>query len=109
ATTIHDLVPLRFPEWTTQRTRAMHGRMYAHAARTCDVVFANSGFTAADVIERLRVPPERLRVARPGVDPRFRRDGERADLGRPYVLTVATLEPRKNLDGLVAAHGLLGT
>ena len=38
----------------------------------------------------------------------FRPDGERADLGRPYVLTVATLEPRKNLQTLVAAHRLLG-
>jgi glycosyltransferase involved in cell wall biosynthesis len=34
----------------------------------------------------------------------FRPDGERADLGRPYVLTVATLEPRKNLQALVEAH-----
>ena len=38
----------------------------------------------------------------------FRPDGERADLGRPYVLTVATLEPRKNLATLVEAHRLLG-
>ena len=30
--------------------------------------------------------------------------GERADLGRPYVLTVATLEPRKNLETLLAAR-----
>ena len=41
--------------------------------------------------------PERVRVAYPGVKDAFRPDGERADLGRPYVLTVATLEPRKNL------------
>ena len=31
-----------------------------------------------------------------------------ADLGAPYVLTVATLEPRKNLQTLVEAHRLLG-
>ena len=29
ATTIHDLVPLHFPEWVTGRTRSMHGRKYA--------------------------------------------------------------------------------
>ena len=40
---------------------------------------------------------ERVKVAYPGVKEAFRPDGERADLGRPYVLTVATLEPRKNL------------
>jgi glycosyltransferase involved in cell wall biosynthesis len=86
----------------------MHGRKYAHAARTCDVMFANSEFTAGEVVELLRFPRERIRVARPGVEPRFRPEGPRAELGRPYVLTVATLEPRKNLDTLVAAHRLLG-
>ncbi len=46
----------------------------------------------------------RVRVAHTGVKSAFRPDGERADLGRPYVLTVATLEPRKNLQALVEAH-----
>jgi glycosyltransferase involved in cell wall biosynthesis len=107
ATTVHDLVPLRFPEWTTARTRRMHGAKYAHAARTCDLVFCNSEFTANDVEEQLRVPRERLRVARPGVGPEFSPEGPRADVGRPYVLTVATLEPRKNLETLLEAHASL--
>jgi alpha-1,3-rhamnosyl/mannosyltransferase len=41
------------------------------------------------------------------VDPWFGPDGDRADLGAPYVLTVATLEPRKNLQVLVDAQRLL--
>jgi glycosyltransferase involved in cell wall biosynthesis len=104
ATTVHDLVPLRFPEWATPRTRRMHGAKYRHAARTCDLVFCNSEYTAADVEELLAVPRERLRIAYPGVGAEFSPDGPRADLGRPYVLTVATLEPRKNLETLLAAH-----
>jgi glycosyltransferase involved in cell wall biosynthesis len=107
ATMVHDLVPLRFPEWVHPRTRRMHGAKYRNAARTCDVVFANSDYTAGDVVELLGVAPERVRVARPGVDAGFSPDGDRADLGRPYVFTVATLEPRKNLDTLVEAYRLL--
>ncbi len=107
ATTIHDLVPLRFPEWTTGRTRRMHAAKYRNATRTCDVIFANSRYTAAEAQDLLGVEPARLRVAHPGVDERFRPDGARADLGRPYVLTVATLEPRKNLETLLDAHALL--
>ncbi|HSC92033.1 MAG TPA: glycosyltransferase family 1 protein [Gaiellaceae bacterium] len=103
STMVHDLIPLRFPEWTTAWTRRMHGAKYRNAARTCDLVFTNSCFTAGDVRERLGVPEERLVVAPPGVDPVFRPEGPRADLGRPYALTVATLEPRKNLDTLVEA------
>jgi glycosyltransferase involved in cell wall biosynthesis len=108
ATTIHDLVPLHHPEWTTPRTRSMHTRKYENAARTCDVVFVNSAFTGRDVVETLGVAPERVHVAHPAPKPVFTADGERAELGRPYVLTVATLEPRKNLQALVAAHRLLG-
>jgi glycosyltransferase involved in cell wall biosynthesis len=107
ATTIHDLVPLHFPEWVTGRTRAMHGRKYAHAARTCDVIFANSAFTADDVAATLGFPRERVVVAHPGIGAAFTAEGEAADLGKPYLLTVATLEPRKNLGTLVEAFGLL--
>ena len=107
STMVHDLVPLRFPHWVHPRTRRMHLAKYRHAERTCDLVFTNSRFTADDVAETLRVPRERLRVAYPGVEPRFTPEGARAELGRPYVLTVATLEPRKNLETLVEAYRLL--
>jgi glycosyltransferase involved in cell wall biosynthesis len=106
ATTVHDLVPLRFPDWVQPKTLRMHRPKYA-AARSCDVVFANSRFTAGEVVELLGVSEERVAVAYPGVDPRFRPDGERAELGGPYVLSVATLEPRKNLPALVEAFSLL--
>jgi glycosyltransferase involved in cell wall biosynthesis len=108
ATTIHDLVPLHHPEWTTPRTRSMHGRKYRNAAATCDVVFVNSAYTGRDVTATLGVPPEWIRVAHPAPKDIYRADGTRADLDAPYVLTVATLEPRKNLQVLVEAHRLLG-
>jgi len=107
ATTIHDLVPLHHPEWTTSRTRSMHGRKYRNAAETCDVVFVNSEFTGRDVIEMLGVSAGRVRVALPAAKDVFRAEGPVADLGAPYILTVATLEPRKNLQALVEAHRLL--
>jgi glycosyltransferase involved in cell wall biosynthesis len=107
STMVHDLVPLHHPEWVHERTERMHGAKYRHAARTCDVVMVNSRFTGDDVIETLGVAPEKVHVAYPGVDAGFSREDEKVDLGRPYVLTVATLEPRKNLETLLEAHGLL--
>jgi alpha-1,3-rhamnosyl/mannosyltransferase len=107
ATMIHDLVPLHFPQWVTPRTRSMHGRKYRNAARTCDVIFTNSAFTADDVAATLGFPRERIVVAHPGIGAEFTPDGERADLGGPYALTVATLEPRKNLGTLVEGWQLL--
>ena len=108
ATTIHDLVPLRFPEWTHGRTVRMHGAKYRHAARKADVIVCNSTRTQRDVHALLGVEPERTHVAWPAPSPMFTKEGEHADLGRPYVLTVATLEPRKNLETLLAAHELMG-
>jgi glycosyltransferase involved in cell wall biosynthesis len=107
ATTIHDLVPLHHPQWTTKRTRSMHRRKYRNAALTCDVVFANSAFTAADFARTLDFPLERVLVAHPGIGSDFSDDGPAEELGSPYILTVATLEPRKNLGTLVDAFALL--
>jgi glycosyltransferase involved in cell wall biosynthesis len=107
ATTVYDLVPLRFPAWATPATRRMHLAKLEHARRRCDLVFADSAFTAADLVERAGVGPERVRVAYPGLDPAFRPDGERASREAPYVLCVSTREPRKNLRALAEAHALL--
>jgi glycosyltransferase involved in cell wall biosynthesis len=104
STMVHDLVPLHHPEWVHPRTERMHGAKYAHAARTCDVIVANSRFTADDVAATLGFPRERVHVAYPVVDPVFTTDGPRAD--GEYVLTVGTLEPRKNLT--LAIDGVRG-
>ena len=95
ATMIHDLGPLRFPERLHPRTVSMHSAT-AREAERCDVVFANSSYTANDVVETLGLPFERVHVAYPGVDARFRPQGERRNLGRPYVFTTATEDWRKN-------------
>ena len=86
----------------------MHARKYANAARTCDVIFANSAFTADDVAATLGFPRERVVVAHPGIGAEFtrRRRGAPTSAGRTCS-TVATLEPRKNLGTLVEAHALL--
>ena len=109
ATTIHDLNPLHHPEWCTPRTVSMHRRKDADAVRACDVVFTNSRYTADDAAETLGIEVERLVVAHPGVGAEFGQEGDRAVYGgRPYVLGVGTLEPRKNLARLVDAWRLLG-
>jgi glycosyltransferase involved in cell wall biosynthesis len=107
ATTIYDLVPLRVPGWVTPRTRAMHTAKYRNAARTCDLIVCISRYTANDVAERLGVGRERLAIAHPGLDPRFRPDGKRPERTQPYVLAVSTHEPRKNLTMAVSAFRLL--
>jgi glycosyltransferase involved in cell wall biosynthesis len=103
ATMIHDLGPLRYPERLHPRTVRMH-TTNAREARTCDVIFVNSEYTAADVAERLGVPRERIRVAYPGVGPEFTPEGARFGDGSPYVFTTATTDWRKNLETMRAVE-----
>jgi alpha-1,3-rhamnosyl/mannosyltransferase len=107
ATSVYDLVPLRFPEWTTLKTQRLHVRKVRHAARTCDVLFAISRQVAVEVKERLGVDGARLEVAYPGVGEEFRPNGAAAELPAPYLLAVSTLEPRKNVGVLVEAFSAL--
>src|SRR5438874_2413001 len=59
-------------------------------------------------LHELVAPSCPVLVAPHGVDhDRFRPDGPRTDLGFPYVLFVGTLEPRKNVPGLVRAMSRL--
>ena len=111
ATTIHDLVPLHHPGVDDQ-AHAVDARRAstANAARTCDVVFANSAFTADDFADDAR----RSRasgslVAHPGIGAEFTADGEAADLGRPVRAdgrdARAAQEPRHARRRVRAARG----
>jgi glycosyltransferase involved in cell wall biosynthesis len=106
ATMIHDLGPLHFPERLHPRTVRMH-TTNAREARTCDVVFVNSEFTAGDVVDLLGIARERVRVAYPGVSPIFMPDGP-AGFDRPFIFSTATSDWRKNLENLRLASELLG-
>jgi glycosyltransferase involved in cell wall biosynthesis len=106
-TTVYDLSPVHHPEWVAPQTRRMHGRKYANAVKTSDLIFAISNFTADDVAKTLGFARDRIRVAYPGVHPRYSPEGPRAERSAPYVLAVATLEPRKNLETLAAAFALV--
>jgi glycosyltransferase involved in cell wall biosynthesis len=105
-TTVHDLGPIHHPEWVDERTRALHVPKAHHAAKTCDVLFANSQYTANDVERTLGVPGEKIVVAYPGIHPRFTPDGPAG--GGDYVLAVGTIDPRKNLERAAAAARIAG-
>ena len=104
--TVHDLALLRYPEafppWHRRYGRGALQRVLAAA----DAIVAVSEFTKAEVVELLDVPPERVRVVPNGIDPVFLPDGPSAS--GDYVLTVATLEPRKNLARAVEAARIAG-
>lgn len=111
--TVHDLAPLHWPDHYLRWPHVRIGHMWQYAlAQRADAVIVPSQATAGDVSERLRIPPSRIHVIPEAVDPHFvapsREEGRRiarARFGVPerYVLYVGQFDPRKNMEGLLAA------
>jgi alpha-1,3-rhamnosyl/mannosyltransferase len=118
--TIHDLLQLRGsrerPERHTFRMRAMNAysamtlRTVARKART---IVADSETWRQKLIQQLRLHPDKVRVAYPGVRAQFTSEGPRlplpSGLRSDYILAIASNDPRKNIKSLVTAFKRLPT
>ena len=105
--TVHDLAVLREPAWFPRWSRAYGQRLMPRAVRGADRVVCVSRSTADDVVRLLHVPEQRVRVIPNGIDALFSTPAAPPPIEGPYLLAVATPEPRKNLERLLLAHGLL--
>ena len=111
--TVHDLSFCRQPEWHKEDNVAFSLRALGQAVANAELLITPSAFTAQELEElypqsqgRVRVVPEAvLPVYRPNQEPgEVARVLARHGLERPYLLFVGTLEPRKNLERLLAAY-----
>lgn len=107
--TIHDAAFLRFPETIEAKNYRYLSSKIKGTTERADAIICVSAFTARELEERLGVPPDRLHVIPSGLDAATRRAGPDAiaalrkqrQLDRPYLLSVGTLEPRKNYPFLI--------
>ena len=110
--TVHDLSFLHFPGLFPPAKRMYLSALSRASVRKAAAVIAVSQQTADDVIHRLGVPAHRVTVAHNGVDVRFAPAAPaqtvafRRAKGLPerFFLFLGTLEPRKNLQTLMAAY-----
>jgi glycosyltransferase involved in cell wall biosynthesis len=112
---MHDAAVLREPDAYSPAYRAWHRSFGLAAARRALAVITVSQFSRRELVSLAGLDPARVLVVPGGVSERFHPgvDHERvtAKLGlhRPYVLTIATADRRKNLAALaVAARRLAG-
>jgi glycosyltransferase involved in cell wall biosynthesis len=107
--TIHDLDFLHHPERVTAEMRRDFPRLVRRHAARADHVIVSSQYAAGEVAGRLDVPPERISVCSPGA-PSWAAEIARyraTTPGESHVLFVGTLEPRKNISGLLDAFSRL--
>jgi len=114
--TVHDLAFLRVPECADPRLRDYLTGAVGRSVDRADHILADSKSTQGDLVELLRVPAERISVVPAGVEARFHPNVPEEELQRvraayaldePFILSLGTIEPRKNHARLIQSHALL--
>ncbi|MCO5247314.1 MAG: glycosyltransferase family 4 protein, partial [Anaerolineae bacterium] len=113
--TVHDLAFLHYPHFLTAASAAYYGQIdrAVHHARH---IIVPSEHTRSDLTAQMGVPPDKISVIYEAADPRFtplpqeetrREVMKKFGLPERYVFFVGTIEPRKNLTGLLQAFKIL--
>lgn len=108
-TTVHDMVPYLFPSSVHKKIISAQKRRMKHVEKEIDIVIADSESTKEDLIKFLDVPEAKIKVIylaaseefKPQSDEKIAEVLEKYKIKRPYLLSVATQEPRKNIQKLL--------
>lgn len=113
--TIHDMIFRRFPGYYKPIDRAIYNHKSAAAVHNATRVIAISGRTKLDVMEFYGIPEEKIDVVYQGCHSQFHRTPapeeialakKKHGLDKPYIITVGTVETRKNQ--VMAVRGIRG-
>ena len=111
--TIHDLAFIRYPQTLPKERLAWLSEGLPRTLSHARHIISDSQFTKQELISAFNLDEDRIEVIYPGVDRTFRpRDGkdlisvlnEFALTPHGYILSVGTLEPRKNILRLLLAY-----
>lgn len=115
--TVHDLSFARSPDSAAPRLKAYLEAVVPRSARRADHILADSAATKADLIALYGITESKITVLYSGVSEAFKpihdsafQSAVRAKYGigeSPYVLSVGTVQPRKNYERLMQAFAAL--
>lgn len=103
---IHDLCFLVQPAWFSLSFRLIYRWLVPKIARNSTLVVTNSNYSKNDILKFLKLQVDRIRLTYWSVDPIF------FEFNKPYqeredrIIFVGSLEPRKNLRGLLKGFAL---
>lgn len=115
--TIHDLIFLRYPQYYHWLDRIIYNYKFRYACRKSDRIVAVSECTKRDIVKFYGISPDKIDVVYQGCDPVFAqpvsaeakaRVREAYHLPEHFILSVGTIEERKNLLLAVKAVEQLG-
>jgi glycosyltransferase involved in cell wall biosynthesis len=108
----HDVAFRAHPEFSTEANRVYCEQQFERASRLAHHLVTVSHFSKAEIVRLMGTAADRITVVHEAADPRYRplpgasvpARFQQALGGRPFVLYVGSVEPRKNLATLVEAY-----
>lgn len=112
--TVHDVSFLKYPEFFSIRKNIWHWALdFKKRLLRADKIVAVSDNTKDDLVKILNINPEKILVIHSGISDNFRkldqedealkRIRDKYNLPAKFILFLGTLEPRKNIAGLIRA------
>lgn len=99
--TVHDLIPVLFPQWQTARRNLYFKYVLKYRFRFVDRFIAVSNNTKQDLMDIFQIPDRKIDVVHEGVADQFKPS---AGPKQNFILAVSTLEPRKNFKRVIDAY-----
>jgi len=102
---IHDLAFLRHPEWYSKSAAIFFKFIVSKVAQNSSHILTVSEFSKSEIITLLKIPEEKITVISCAVPQKIIElsKNEYKNKYGNFILTVATIEPRKNLKNLINA------
>lgn len=109
--TVHDLSFVQVPEAASPALKAYLDRVVPQSIQRADHILADSQATKDDIIKFYKAPADKITVLLSGVDKHFKPKSDssmtirrRYNLpDRPFILSVGTVQPRKNYERVIQA------
>ncbi len=114
--TVHDLIGLVYPGNVRAWSRLYWSRWLPANLKKAQVLVASSERTRQDIVRFLKVDSSKIKIVPLAAKPHYGRVDDRAEieatlkkygLGERFLISVSTLEPRKNFLRLLKAYQLL--
>jgi len=114
--TIHDLSFYRFPEFNLDWFIKKYQVMVLKNAKRAKIILADSQSTKQDIINFLNIDPQKIKVVYLAADIKFKvlapaefksETLEKFNISKKFILSVGTIEPRKNFKTLIKAFNVL--